>query len=256
MINLETLILFLSVIRVDSTFIDGLQLNSQVLMHISHLQKFNININTGVLIKTNQINVPSNEDIQRTFIGREYGQVDSYVHFESRDGFAICPIKRVMKSHIYSIPYQFENFLHLNNSFQGGMFVTVRCLTMTDTYHFDHHLFQIISNDFLFLQQLIIQNMESQKQKQHSSTLIHFPHLNLLNIVKAHIDYAEQFLIDTKTHLPCLLNLSIKYESFEIVTKNFTNHETYLYCAKLKSLYIDEPFCRSKHFHEYFPSLL
>ncbi|CAF1374316.1 unnamed protein product [Rotaria sordida] len=259
MINLEELILFLSVIRVDSTVIGGIELYYQVLIHMSHLKKFVFSINTGVLIKNNKIDVPSNEDIQHSFIGREYGQVGSYVHFKPRtaiDGFSFKEVKAVVKSHIYSLPYQFEHFLHLNNSFQGGMFVKVRCLTMTDTSPFEHQLFKIISDDFPFLKELNINNIEPQKEKQHPSTLIYFPHLNLLNLVKAHVDYAEQFLVDTNTHLPCLLDLCIEYESLTMVTNNFTNNATRLYCGKLKGLHIDKPFVRSKHFDEYFPLLL
>jgi len=99
------------------------------------------------------------------------------------------------------------------------------------------------------LKELNINNDEPQKEKQHPSTLIHFPHLNLAEV---HVDYAEQFLVDTTTHLPCLLNLCIEYESLTMVTNNFTNHATRLYCAKLKELHI----VRSKHFDEYFPLLL
>ncbi|CAF1295842.1 unnamed protein product [Rotaria sordida] len=259
MINLEELILFLSVIRIDSTFIGGIELYNQVLIHMSHLNKFIFSINTAVLIKNNKIDVPSNEDIQHSFIGKEYGQVGSYVHFEPRtsiDRFSFKRPKAVVKSHIYSLPYQFESFLHLNNSFQGGMFVKVRCLTMTDTRPFEHQLFKIISDDFPFLKELNICNGEPQKEKQHRSTLINFPHLNLLNLVEAHVDYAEQFLVDANTHLPCLLDLCIQYESLAMITNNSTNDATRLYCAKLKGLHIDKPFVRSKHFDEYFPLLL
>ena len=259
MINLEELILFLSVVRIDSTFIDGIELYDQVLIHMSHINKFIFSINTAVLIINNEINVPSNADIQHSFIGREYGQIGSYVHLEPRtplDGFRHKQPKAVMKSHIYSLPYQFESFLHLNNSFQGGMFVKVRCLTMTDTYPFEHQFFKIISDDFPFLKELNINNSEPQKEKQHPLTSINFSHLNLLNLSGAHVDYARQFLIDTNTHLPCLLDLRIKYKSIAKVTNNFTNHATRLYCAQLKRLHINNLFVRPKHFDEYFPLLL
>jgi hypothetical protein len=48
-------------------------------------------------------------------------------------------------SHVYSLPYQFEYFLHLNNSFQGGMFDKVQYLLMTDGRPFEHNLFKLIS---------------------------------------------------------------------------------------------------------------
>ncbi|CAF1272163.1 unnamed protein product [Adineta steineri] len=206
MINLEELILFLLVARDDSTFIDGIELYDQVLAHMSHLNKFIFSIHTGVRIVNNEIDEPSNEDIQNSFIGKEYGQVGAYVHFEPRTpidtSIDIKQTKAVVKSHIYSLPYQFESFLHLNSSFQGGMFVNVQRLTMTDSFSFEHEFFKIISDSFPFLKNLKISNMEPQKKKQHPSTLISFPHLNLLNLIDAHNDYAEQFLVDTDIHLP------------------------------------------------------
>ncbi|CAF4192963.1 unnamed protein product [Adineta steineri] len=72
MINLEELILFLSVVRVDSTLIDGTELYNQVLVHMLHLNKFIFSINTNVLSINNEMDVPSNEDIQNSFIGKEY----------------------------------------------------------------------------------------------------------------------------------------------------------------------------------------
>jgi hypothetical protein len=259
MINLEELILFLSIIRVDSTLIYGIELNNQVFSHMSHLNKFVFSINAGVLFKDKEIHVPSNEDIQHRFIGGQYGQIGSYVHFEPRTpiaGLSIKQAKAVVKCHTYSLPYPFEYFLHLNNSFQRGMFVKVRCLTMTDTYPFEYQFFQIISHDFPFLKELNLYNPEPQKEKQHHSTLIHFPHLHLLNLVEAHADYAEQFLINTNTHSPCLLHLCIKYQSLAMITHNFSNDATRLYCAKLKRLHIDKPFVRPEVFDEYFPLLL
>jgi hypothetical protein len=258
MINLEELTLFLCVGRIDSTVIDGNELYEQVLSHMPYLNKFVFSICTCIHIQKNEIQIPSNENIQHSFIRREYGEVDSYVHFEPRkpiDG-SDFETKAIVKSHIYSLPYQFESFINLNNSFQGGMFVKVRCLTMIDAYPFEHQLFQIISNDFPFLKELNIKNRNAQKEKQQSSTLIHFPYLNLLNLVDAHVDYAEQFLVNTTTHLPCLLDLSIKYKSLTIVTNNFTNDATRLYCSKLKGLHTNKPLVRPKHFDEYFPLLL
>ncbi|CAF1288753.1 unnamed protein product [Adineta steineri] len=260
MINLEELILFLTVIRTDSTFIDGTELYDQVLVHMSQLNKFVFSINTSVFIENNEMDVPLSEDIQNSFIGRGYGQVGSYVHFEPRKPknrvIDFEEAKAIVKCHIYSLPYQFESFLHLNNSFQGGMFVNVQYLAMTDSFPFECEFFKIISDCFPFVKTLTISNLEPQKKKQHSSTLISFPHLNLLNLIDAHDDYAEQFLVDANTHLPCLLDLCIEYESLEIVTNNYTNDATRLYCSKLKGLHIDEPYVRRKHFDEYFPLLL
>jgi hypothetical protein len=245
MINLEELILFLTVIRINSTYIDGIQLYDEILIYMPQLNKFTFSINTSIIIKKIKINFSSNEEIQRSFIGRGYGQVGSYVYPE--------PMRSVGSSHVYSLPYQFKSFFRLNNSFQGGMFDKVRYLMMSDTRPFEHQLFKLISQDFPFLKELIICNAQPQKDKQHSSTSIKFPHLILLNLVQAHVDYAEQFLFDKNTHLPCLLDLCIKYESFAMVTNNFTSDAIRLCCAKLKRLHTNQPFVGPKNLHQYFP---
>jgi hypothetical protein len=72
MINLEKLILFLSILRVDSTYVDGIQLYDDILVYMPHLNKFTFNIDAGVLCKNTKIALQSNEDIQRSFIGRRY----------------------------------------------------------------------------------------------------------------------------------------------------------------------------------------
>jgi hypothetical protein len=250
MINLEELILYLLVMRDDSTYIDGIQLYDDILIYMPRLNKFTFSINTGILSETDmKLHFSSNEYIQSSFIGRGYGQVSSYVYSDLMRNIGTC--------HIYSLPYQFESFFNLNNSFhfQDGIFDKVQRLTMIDKRPFKHHFFKLTSHYFPFLKELNIYNNEPQEEKQYSSTLIIFPHLIRLNLDQAHLDYAEQLLLTKNTHLPCLLDLFIKYESLRILTNNFTNDPTYLNCTQLKKLDIMDPFVQPKTFHTYFPSL-
>ncbi|CAM4923282.1 unnamed protein product, partial [Rotaria socialis] len=122
MINLEELKLYLFVRRFDSIYIDGIQLYDQILIYTPRLNKFTFSIKTRVVNKNIRINLSSNENIQRSFIGKKYGQVDSYVHTRSTDTKGEC--------HIDSFPYEFEYFHDLNISFPGGMFRKVRNLMM------------------------------------------------------------------------------------------------------------------------------
>jgi hypothetical protein len=202
MINLEELTLFLSVLRINSTYIGGIQLHDKIFIYMPQLNKFTFNINTAITNMNARIDLSSHEDIQRSFIGKGYGQVGSYFYTESMgiEG----------RSHVYSLPYQFECFIHLNNFFQRGMFDKVLYLIMNDTRSFEYELFNIISQDFPLLKWLGIDNDEPQKNKQHSSILNIFSHLILLNLFRAHTDYAEQFLYDKNTSMPRLPNLSIE----------------------------------------------
>ena len=144
MINLEELILYLLVIRVDSTYIDGIELYD----HIPRLNQFSFSITTSI-IRENipELDFSSNEYIESTFIGRGYGQVRSYVYSN--------PMKEFSRCDIYSLPYEFERFLNLNNSFpfEDQIFDKVQRLTMTDGRPFQHEFFQVTSNSFPFLKQ-------------------------------------------------------------------------------------------------------
>ncbi|CAF4211999.1 unnamed protein product [Rotaria sordida] len=248
MINLEELKLYLLIKIFDSNFIDGTQLYDQLLFHMTKLNEFTFSIQTLVYRCKTNISLSSNEDIQRSFDGREYQQVGSYVDINSDIIEAKC--------HIYSLPYVFEYLPEINNSFPGGMFHTVRYLIMIDGHSFEHKFFQLISHDLPFLEMLDVHNSKPQKDKQYSSTtLITFSYLKLLNLKSAHVDYAEQFLFTKITHLPRLLNLCISYESLTMITKNFTINTKCLNFNKLKDLDLDGSFPRPENFHQYFPLL-
>jgi hypothetical protein len=246
MINLEELKLYLRIKRLDSTYIDGVQLYDQILNYMTRLNKFTFSIDTKICNEDVTFELQSNEDIQRSFIGRGYQQVASYVHTISMNTEGKC--------HVYSLPYEFEYF-HLDNSFQGGMFHKVRYLTMDDTSPFEHKLFQLISQDFPFLEFLYISHIEPQEDKQHSSTLITFPHLKLLDLKWAHVDYAEQLLLKKNAHLPHLLNLCIEYGSLTMITNNFTTDATHFNFGTLKNLDVCQLFVRPENFLKYFPLL-
>ncbi|CAF0898444.1 unnamed protein product [Rotaria sordida] len=247
MINLEELKLYLTVGRFNSIYIDGIQFYDQFLMYMTQLNKFTFNIRTDVYNKNVDVELQSNEDIQRSFIGRGYQQVTSYVHSKSSKYDGEC--------RIYSLPYDFEYFVDLNNSFQGGMFDKVRQLNMCDGISFEHKLFKLLSQDFPCLEFLCISNNAQQKDKQDSSTLITFPYLTFLDLQYAYVDYAELFLLEKNMHLPRLINLRMEYQSLTTITNNFINDATHFNFSKLKSLDVCQPFVRPKNFHQYFPLL-
>ena len=247
MINLEKLGLSVTVLRVDSNYIDAIHFYDEMFINMPRLYKFTFSIVTEVVIKNLKIDFPSNDRIQSNFIKRGYEQVGSYADFNSTTNVARC--------HVYSLPYPFEIFTHLNNFFPGGIFDKVRSLVMIDTSPFEHELFKLVSQAFPYLENLYLSNFHAQKNKQHSSTLIVFPHLIALILDQSHMDYAEQFLIENKTRLPRLLELNVEYEALATVTNNFTNDAARLNCANVKRIYIEESFVRPENFHQYFPSL-
>ena len=257
--HLEELTLFLSIIRIDSNHIDGIQLHDDILCSMPQLNKFLFSIETAIVKKKNDLVLSSNEEIQRSFIGKKYGSVGSHVDFFRENGDQ-CHAHSLShqfysRSQIYSLPYPFKSFFFLSNSFQKGTFEKVQRLIMSDIRPFEHQFFQIISQSFSLLRHLHILNNEPQQSKQQTRTLITFAKLVHLDIDSADLDYAGQFLIDEYCHLPSLLQLQIRYASITSVTNHFTNHATRLTCSKLKYLRIIEPFVPSEHFHRYFSSL-
>ena len=248
MINLEELTLFLLVRRNNSTFIDGIQINDQILIHLPRLNKFTFNIQTYVSFNENiEINLPSKDNIKRSFNERKFSEVDSMVH--------ILPMHGYGQSHVYSLPYQFEDFFGLNNSFQGDIFSSIRCITLTDSLPFEHKFFQIISQSFPLLEDLDISNSQSQNEKKDTFPLLKFPHLNHLTLDESHLDYIELFLFDKNAYLPCLNTLCINYELLVIVTENFTNDAARLHCAKIRKLYTDGTLLWLEIVERYFPLL-
>lgn len=250
MVNLEELTLYLFVVVDNGAFIDGIYLYDDVLIHMPRLNKLTFSINTGVIRDDDRApHFSSNEYIQSTFTGRGYGQIRSYVD--------VSPTRDVGRCHVYSIPYQFERFCQLNNSFQfqDDVFDKVQHLTMRDTQPFEHKFFELTSQCFPCIKELIVFNEQSQKEKSDSSKLLRFPHLIRLELPCAHIDYVKQFLLTKNTDLPRLLDLHMSYESLRILTNNFTNHSMCLNGAQLKSLDLFEPFVAPETFHLYFPLL-
>ncbi|CAF1042146.1 unnamed protein product [Adineta steineri] len=236
MINLEELILFLSIIT-EKNYIDGIQLYDSILIYMPRLNKFSFSIDTYIAEHNIEFALSSNEDIQRSFIRKEYGSVYSQVEIFPRE------YKRRCTS--WSLPYRFES----------GLFNNVQSLIMADFRPFEHGFFKIISQSFPLLKKLYILNDEPQKHKQQPRKCIIFSHLVLLFLHRAHVDYAEQFLSEKYCYLPSLLDLSVGYKSLALVTNNFTNDETRVSCSKLTALHIKEPFVLPINFHEYFPLL-
>ncbi|CAF3171500.1 unnamed protein product, partial [Rotaria sp. Silwood2] len=254
MIHIEDLTLFLDVGRFCpsytddyiNAYIDGTHLYNDVFAFMPQLHRLNFSINTCARISN--IGFPSNDDIQHSFIQKGNRNVGSYIHNRLRIQTGQC--------HVFSLPYQFDTYLLTRcNSFQGDIFDKVRSMKMFDSYPFEHELFKKISQHFPFLQNLTLDNDAGQDNKQHSSTFITFPHLEHLDIMFAHADYAEQFLFEKNTRLPRLLELHVSYDTLTMITNNFTNDLVRVNCSKIRHIVTKELYVPPKDFHLYFPLL-
>jgi hypothetical protein len=252
MSNLEKLGLYLIVCGKQS-FIDGSELKKTIINHMSRLIKFSFNIRSIVRLHNNQINLPSNEDIQHTFKDFEDNQIVSCVDFFPKDKEGQC--------HIYSYPYRLEHYYRITNNFPGGFFKNVSVITLFDEHPFEHEFFLRIAQSFPFMKSLTLNNSKPQKNKLYNESnnenqdlqIIKYSYLTELHLSEAHDDYIEQFLVDSKTCLPNNVRLFVHYRPMKRVTQNFTRNTTQLNCAKLISLCLLGKRHIHAHVKAYFP---
>ncbi|CAF4620905.1 unnamed protein product, partial [Rotaria sp. Silwood2] len=236
-----------------STFVDGTQINNEILVHMPRLYKFIFHINTEIKLN-DLVHYLSNDDIQRTFTNIRYQQVCCIVNYLTT-GRAL--------SHIFSLPFMFDYLRNIGNTFPPIVFNHVVSLTVYDTVPFEHEFFIRIARSFPILKELSVINFQSQLHISNGlnfhdnqlHSIVEYPHLISLILTAVHINYVEQFLNETNTHLSRLTNLAIDYDQLTIVTENFTRDITRLNCAKVKQLTIEESRVHSKDFYVHFPLL-
>ncbi|CAF3506245.1 unnamed protein product [Rotaria socialis] len=114
------------------------------------------------------------------------------------------------------------------------IFIHGNVLKTIDERSFEHKFFLQIAQSFPLLRELTVVNQKRQTDKQIRKSenenkdfpIIEYLHLARLDLAGAHIDYHEQFLVDTKTCSPNNLRLSMNYQSVKKVTRNLRRNTT------------------------------
>jgi hypothetical protein len=252
MFNLEKLGLYIEIFR-KQTFVDGNVLTTNIINHMPRLKNFSFNIYSRISLN-NQIDLPSNEDIQQTFRNFKQSQVITSVNYFSIEEEGQC--------HVFSYPFTMKCYKKIGNNFPGGLFKCVREVSLYDECPFEHEFFLRIAQSFPLMEELKIVNKKPQNKKQfrwskHGNknlSIIKYLHLTHLVLHRAHEDYVEQFLNDTRTCLPSDIYLFIDYRSMKKVTHNFKRAATRINCSKANYIYSDEFSRVPKHFEDYFLS--
>ena len=239
MINVEEICLeFLSH---SESIIDGNALTEYFLNKLPRLNKFTCNIGSMIPLDY-QFNLPSNEDYKNTFKNFNDLVISNIYRFSKR---------KVLYSHVYSHPYRWTFYHNITNNFPGGLFKCVRVVSLYDEHPFEYQFFLRISKSFPFMKKLILRNNEAQKTDYLHWTIIKYPHLIEIDLAKAHDNYVDQFLNNTKT---CLLNnvhLRVRYNSLEKTTNNFTRDVTRMNCSKIITLTLSGH--TNQNLEQYFP---
>ncbi|CAF1125301.1 unnamed protein product [Rotaria sordida] len=263
MCNLQDLTLYIQ-IKKRNRFVDGIQLENDVLIHLSKLQTFVFYICTFTY-SNHPVTPLSNNDIQRTFSNVKFGQIGcSMNHFKESD----------ITYHVFSLPFKFERIGYIGNSFTNTIFKNVTFLCVYDGIPFEHGFFVQLARCFPLLHVLMIINYKAQlkdsARSEHNNNesfeIVQYLHLRSLEFCRTHIDYVEQMLNESKTHLHCLKELAIDYNQLKTITNNFTRDATRLNCINVEELnfhnfinHDDSDYqwtiAQSKDFHVYFPLL-
>ncbi|CAF4153923.1 unnamed protein product [Rotaria sordida] len=227
MSNLEKLDLYIN-IDGRKTFFDGNDLKMNIINHMSQLNKFTFNIHSLSRFY-NEINLPSNEDIQKTFKDFKDKQIIYWSDYFPKRKNGYC--------RIYSYPYTLKYYDDITNNFSGGVFKYVRKVSLFDERPFEHEFFLRIAQSFPFMEELTVCNKERQINKQFRNSknlsIIKYPYLKQLDLIQSCIDYYEQFLCDTLTYLPFDVRLLMNHKLVTKVTHNFTRNRTRNNCAKI-----------------------
>jgi hypothetical protein len=195
-------------------------------------------------------------DIERTFTDREHRQMSCMVDY-------LPSIRMIWIRRVFSIPFKFHRLENIGNNIPNIIFDSVTHLKLSDDDPFKHEFFVRLARAFPFLISLSIWNMQAPFFRCHEYHLrdkdwcssVEYPHLISLDINYVLPYYAEHFLNDTKTHLPRLTELKIRYETLKTVTNNFTREETRRTCAKVKRLIVEHGIVYPKEVYCYFPVL-
>jgi hypothetical protein len=165
--------------------------------------------------------------------------------------------------HVFTLPFQFAKLIYIGNIFPNISFTHVIDLCVHDEFPFEHEFFLRISKAFPKLKEFCVMNIrpllyeveKSSNNTIQSFEIVEYPHLTFLDISRTNRYYVEQFLNETKTHLPCLAALRVRYEELRIITKDFTRETTRRNCANVTRLIIDRKIVGSKDYYIYFPLL-
>ena len=251
--NLESLALYLRIAYIrKKKFLDGNDLKKNILDYLPYLNKFMFSIYSSIL---HQSCCPSNEDIQKTFENFRDIQVISRVDYYGNKEYGEC--------HIYSYPCTMKYYENIKNNFPGGLFKSVREISLIDQRPFEKEFFLRISQSFPFLKILVLKNKQAQQQHKQSqrsinennqhNSIITYPHLIKLDLYNAHDDYVELFLDHTRISLFNKIRLCVNYQLLERVTHQFTRETTRFNCAQVTRLDIYTRFKMTDHFRTYFP---
>jgi hypothetical protein len=218
-------------------FIDGFDLQRDIISFMPHLRQFNFHIRS--ILKN-----PPHMDIDRirqSFI-KQQSFVDCALDYFNYN-YGQCQI--------YSLPFIGTRLDFISNRFPlfdtQNTFSNVTSLLLFDNIKpFESDFFECVARALPRLRILDVFNRLKQVEKKKTTTnLIEFPQLTALILHNIHLNYAEQLLC--RSRLPCLVELIINFNSLlDIIVGNN--------CSKVERLQIVKPWIKPTRFvFKFFP---
>ena len=243
MLCLEKLTLYLCFAR-RAVFIDPIYLINEFSMYFSRLHSFQFYRSTENN-KNDLVGYLSNDDIKRNYMNTGCQEISNIVHFD---------VDRATY-HIFTLPFNFDRLMWVGNRFPNILFNYVIYLSVHDTVQFEHEFFLRIAKAFPLLKIFLFSMSNNVTDNIPSHQIVEYPHLTSLDLRWTNISYIEQFLNETKTHLPCLTELKVRYKDLRIVTEDFMKESTRRNCVNVTRLITWRQIVGSKEYYTYFPLL-
>jgi hypothetical protein len=246
--NIEhlTLLLAISLNEFQSDrFIDGLDLERDIMMYMPHLHQFDFHIRS-ILRNASHISL---DTILQSFSKQQSADC-ALDYFNNQYG----------QCQIYSLPFIGTRLDFISNRFPlfsvENRFSNISILLLYDDIKpFEKTFFQRITQALPRLKSLEIQNLLEQKEQSKLATnSIEFSQLTTLILHNIHLNYAEQLLC--QSYLPCLIELVIRNDVLlAIIDQN--QQQTKDNCSKVETLFIVEPWIQPTDVHlQFFPKLI
>ncbi|CAF2108133.1 unnamed protein product [Rotaria magnacalcarata] len=159
MTNLEKLALYL--VECDKSFVDGYQLKRDIIDKMPQLNQFVFNISSTIDLN-NEIDLPTNDDIQNTFRDFKNNQITSYINYFAESKKGRCQIN--------SYPVIMRRREVIANNFPDGIFKCVRQVALFDERPFEHEFFLRLQKAFPLMNSLLVNNKKAQNNKLSSES--------------------------------------------------------------------------------------
>ncbi|CAF4407326.1 unnamed protein product [Rotaria sp. Silwood2] len=227
-------------------FIDGLDLERDIVLYMPHLRQFYFHIRS-ILQYSPHIEL---DTIRQSFF-RQQQPIDCALDYFSNQ-YGQCQI--------YSLPFIGTRLDFISNKFPlfdvEKRFLNVTMLLLFDDVKpFENVFFERVTRALPRLKTLEVFNQLEQEEKSNMTiNSIEFPHLSSLILHDIHMNYAEQLVC--RTRLPCLVELVIRNDALLTII-NQDQQQAKNNCSKVETLVIVEPWIKPSTVHlSFFPNLL